>query len=419
MAALIFCTIIGFCRVSAQTIDDSVMVSLNFDDTPINVVLKMLATQNSLNLVVPSQVDGEISISLENVILRDALDAILLSSGYNYCLNNDIIVVKSSERWLVGEIVSKTYNLSHIEAAAAEAAVRPLLSKHGSVLSVGLPGDQRSRDDIEQSTQLVVIDYPSIHDIIAGLLEQIDRKRRQVSIEVKIIETNLNSDEKLGINWPQSISTSIGGVDPPGSSTDGETGSEAAILPMENGSWQLGYLNIHQLDIVLDYLSRRNNSKLLSNPRLTTLEGKTATIEVQTIIPIQTINRFSEGAVIQDIVTFQDEEVGISLKVTPRISDDSTVIMQVNPVVEEIIGYSGPADNQKPITSERSINTCVTVKNNETVVLGGLLKETTIENEQKILFLSYIPVIGGLFTHTSTEKKTTDLLILITPRILD
>ena len=149
------------------------------------------------------------------------------------------------------------------------------------------------------------------------------------------------------------------------------------------------------------------------------MENETATIKIQTVIPIPTINRFSEGAVIQDIVTFQDKEVGISLKVTPRINGDSAIIMRVNPVVEEIIEKVGIGDNWKPVTSERSIVTTVTVRNNETLALGGLLKDSRYETKTKVFLLGSIPVLGALFTHTETETKTTDLLILITPRIID
>lgn len=271
----------------------------------------------------------------------------------------------------------------------------------------------------------MVHDFPAVQTAVGDVLYQIDRPRRQVSVEVKIIETNLTRDEKLGINWPKSISASIdnaerlSGFSSGDDAVSGSDGDYAAFMPLESGDWQLGALNIHQVNIVLDYLQRRGNSKLLSNPRVTTMDNETAIIQIQKVIPIQTINRFSEGAVIQDIVTFQDEEVGISLKVTPRINDDSTITLRVNPVVEEIIGYTGPTDNQKPITSERSVNTSVTVHNNETVALGGLLKETQFETEEKVFLLGSIPILGHLFRNKSTETQMTDLLILITPRIMD
>ena len=412
---------LGVGILTAAPFDPQAKVSLTFDKTPIVSVLRMLATQNSLNLVISSTVEGDVSIRLENVSLRAALDAILLPNGFNYYIADDIIIVKGADQKVSGELTAQAYHLRYLPSSAAETVVAPLLSPDGKVISLSPLASQGSNQPVPEGSNLVVVDYPSVHQTISQLLTQIDRKKRQVSVEVKFIENNLGNNEKLGINWPKSVSASINGVQLPSTSTgdNSATASEAAILPLENGNWQFGYLSAHQVEIVLDFLQQRNNSKLLSNPRLTTLDNETAAIDAITIVPIQTINRFSEGAVIQDIVTFQDKEIGISLRVTPRINDDSTITMNVNPVVEEIIGYAGPTNNQKPITSQRSITTNVTVRNGETLVMGGLLKETTIEKQDRVFFLGSLPILGGLFTHRTNEAATTDLLILITPKILD
>jgi len=413
---------IGFATSVFGAIDTGDRVSLDFDDTPITTVLKMLADQNDLNIVVSSSVEGGISINLEDVTLDAALNAILLPNGYNYYIHEDIIIVKEADKKVFGELDPRAYDLIYINAAAAVAALTPILSNLGQVIPLSSETRTDQSDGYADGSRLLVVDYPAVHENVAELLLQIDRKKRQVSVEVKIIETNLTDDEKLGINWPKSISTSIKGVDSPGNAADEigtGGGTEAAVMPLETGNWQLGYLTVQQLDVVLNYLKKRSHTKLLSNPRLTTMENETASIQIQTVIPIQTVNRFSEGAVIQDIVTFQDEEVGISLEVTPRINGDSVVTLRVTPVVEEIIGYTGSTDNQKPITSERSITTTVAVKNGESLVLGGLLKESRFETKDRIFLLGSIPILGGLFTNRSTEIQTTDLLILITPRILD
>ncbi|MEE9442910.1 MAG: secretin and TonB N-terminal domain-containing protein [candidate division Zixibacteria bacterium] len=396
-------------------------VSLNFDETPINTVLKMLAVQNDLNLVVSSDIKENISIHINNVGLNTALDAILLPNGLNYYFSEDVIIVKKADKQVAGEHIAKTYKLKFISAEAAAAAIEPLKSGQGKIIPIAPPPKEDAPEAKIEAYELVVFDTPENHQIIGVLLDQIDIRRRQITIEAKIIETNLTDDEKLGINWPKSISASINGVAAPGqqSSSLSDNTTEAAMMPLETGNWQLGHLSVHQMDIVIDFLRQRNNSKLLSNPRVTTLDNEPAKINIETVIPIQTINRFSEGAVIQDIVTFQDEKIGISLEVTPRINNDSTITMRVHPIVEEIIGYTGPAENQKPITSRRSITTTVTVKNNETIALGGLLKESQIENQSKIFLLSEIPFLGSLFTHNTKEIKTTDLLILLTPRIID
>lgn len=413
--------ILSWSSGNAQAPETDIRVSLNFEDTPISSILKMLATQNNLNLVVSSAVEGEITITLDQVTLSSALDAILLPNGYNYHTVDDIIIVKDIDRQLAGELIPERYRMKYLDAADAQAAITPLLSDKGKIVILANVGEEATSRASSHYSQLVVYDYPEVHETVAAFLPQIDRKKRQVSVEVKFIETNLSKDEKLGINWPKSVTASITGAVTPSTLSESESGagSNAGVMPLEDGNWQLGYLTVHQMDIVLDFLQKRNNSKLLSNPRLTTIEDETATIQIQTVIPIQTINRFSEGAVIQDIVTFQDQEIGISLKVTPHINDDYAITMEVNPIVEEIIGYSGSAPNQKPITSERSISTTVTVKNNETIALGGLLRENRIVNEEKVFLLGSIPLLGGLFTHRSTELQTTDLLILITPRIMD
>jgi len=425
---IITAIVFAICMLSAgmslgqtSSLDTGIAVSLNFEETPISSVLRMLAAQNNFNLVVSANVEGEITITLDKVTLAAALNAILIPNGYNYHIVNDIVIVKDADRLMAGEIPARPYRLKYIDAATALAAIQPLLSDKGQAVIVAPKEASAKIGDARHSSQIMVSDYPAVHQAVNNLLPEIDSPRRQVSVEVKIIETNLARDEKLGINWPKSVAASINGVSKPGSSLEGETedGSEAAVMPLEDGNWQLGYLSVHQMDMVLDFLQSRNNSKLLSNPRLTAMEGETATIQIQTVIPIQTINRFSEGAIIQDIVTFQDEEVGISLKVTPYINDDSTITMQVNPIVEEIVGYTGTTENQKPITSQRAVSTKVTMGNNQTIALGGLLKETKIEKEDKVLFLGSIPLLGKLFTNKSTENKTTDLLILITPRIMD
>lgn len=170
---------------------------------------------------------------------------------------------------------------------------------------------------------------------------------------------------------------------------------------------------------MLDFLKQNGKSKLISNPRITATENHESEIKVSTIIPIQTLNRFSEGAVIQDIVSFQDQEVGISLKVTPRINEEGKITLDVFPQIEDIIGFTGPANNQRPITASRSIRTRITVNDGESVALGGLLKEDDIKRVSRVPLLGHIPILGRLlFTNTSTEKSTTDLIILITPRIV-
>ena len=276
---------------------------------------------------------------------------------------------------------------------------------------------------VYKANRILITDYPSVLPELVELVLELDIPERVVMIQARIIETKVDDQSKLGILWPSAISGKLAGADDGVSSTttSGTSSSNTAASAWDpnSGSWTWGKLSTDQLSFVLDFLEKDGKSRLVSDPRVSTLENHEAIIQVQTVIPIQTINRFTEGAATSDIVTFQDEEVGISLRVTPRINEDGKITLDVHPQVEDIIGYAGPSDNQKPITSERSVQTTITVNAGETVALGGLLKDDEITNVQRVPILGHIPLLGKLlFTNTSKEKSTSDLIILITPTII-
>lgn len=401
--------------------DLDAIVSLQFEDVPISIVLNMMAQQYNLNLVQSGRIEGNISIKLDSVSLEDALQVILASNGYNYYTAGDIIVVKPLDLPAAGEMTVEIVDLHYIPPGAAVSAAEGLLSPKGSIKIIADPDFKAARTGKPVPSKIAVIDVPETARLTAEFIRKIDRREPQIAIEVRLVETIINDDSEIGFNWPTSITARGHGIETGGSDGISSTENNEAIgqVDLPDGKWEWGKLSINELSLVLDFLEKSGNSKLISDPKITTLNNHPAEIKVATVVPIQTINRFSEGGSIQDIVTFQDEEVGITLNVTPHIAENNRIILDVNSTVSEIIGYSGTLDTQKPITSERSIHTRITVMNEETAVLGGLFKEDKIENEQRIFLLGSIPIIGGLFRHKTSEVSTTDLTIMITPRILE
>ncbi len=411
--------ILLFSHSSAGPLDSQEKISLQFEDIELSTVLNMLAEQYNLNLIQSGQIDGNVSLRLDNVKLRDALEAILASNGYNYYLAGDIVVVKPLEMTLFGETVARAISLDYISPSAAVNAVSDLLSPKGKIQIVeGKAGGSLGSEPL--ATQIVIVDLPEIVKMITEFIKEIDKRQPQVAIRVRLIETNIDDDSRIGFEWPTKITGRLHGLQ--GTSSTSTTYSDEAENFLQKdfsaGGWTWGKMSLEEVKMALDFLDLRGKSKLISDPRITTLNNHEAEIKVTTIVPIQTINRFSEGGAVQDIVTFQDEEVGITLRVTPHITKDGQIILDVHPTVAEIVGYSGPAGNQKPITSERAIRTKIAVKDNETAVLGGLLKETKIEEEQRVFFLGSLPIIGNLFKHKTTQTTTTDLIIMITPTII-
>ena len=411
------------CTVQADPLPTGRKLSLTLEDMPLVSALNMIAAQNGLNLVVSGEVVGNVSINLEDIDVRTALNAILIANGYNYFLIDDVIVVKSANADAAGELESRVIKLKYLSPVTAEKAVTSSMSTKGKV-SILDRTSEGGGNSIYRANKIVVTDYPNLLDKIDILIEKIDVPERSIMIETRIIETTIDSKTNLGIAWPSSLSASLtgarGGDLTTTTDASGDDDNAAGIYDPSNGNWQWGKLSVGEVNWILNVLEQDGNSRLVSDPRITTLENHEAEFKFETIIPIQTINRFTEGAATSDIVTFEDEEVGISLRVLPRINEAGRITLEVESIVEDILGYSGPAESQKPITASRSIRTRVTVKDGETVALGGLLKEDEIERVQRVPLLGHIPLLGKLlFSSTSTEKKSTDLLILITPHIID
>jgi type II secretory pathway component GspD/PulD (secretin) len=384
----------------------------------------MIAAQHNLNIVLSGDVTNEVTLRLEDVEVATALDAILTANGFSYFLKDDVIVVKPADIDAPGELESRSITLKYLAPITAQKALEPGLSAKGSVVILDRAGDDPEASKYH-TNRILVTDFPQLMDNLLRTIGELDIEERTILIEAKIIETTIDTESNLGISWPTSITARLSNAD------DGSSGSTttttttdnlldaAGIYNPSNGNWTWGKLSVDEVAMVLNILEQNGNSRLVSDPRITTLENHEAEFKFNTVIPIQTINRFTEGAATSDIVTFEDEEVGISLKVLPRINEEGMVTLQVMPKVEDIIGYTGPIDNQKPITASRSITTRITVKDGETVALGGLLKETETETIQRVPLLGHIPLLGKLlFTRKSTEKSTSDLVILITPHIL-
>jgi type IV pilus assembly protein PilQ len=409
---------------SANPLGTGQKISLALESVPLAKVLRMIADQNGLNLVMSDKVTGTVSVRLDNVDLRTALDAILTSNGLSYSIRDNIIVVKPQESTDAGELASQPVLLKYLDPITAKKALDSRKSQKGQVLILDNTSGDQANPSAFHPNRILITDYPFVVDELVRLVEAMDVPERVILIEAKIVETTVDDKSTLGFVWPTGMSAKMSGVSD-GTTTSGTsittttTNTAAGAYQPQTGEWTWGTLSVAQMEATMNFLMTNGNSRLLSDPRISTVENNEAEISIATVIPIQTINRFTEGAATQDIVTFQDVNVGISLKVTPRINEAGRITLDVEPTVEDIIGYSGFSGNQKPITSSRSIKTRITVNDGETAVLGGLMKETEITNVQRVPLLGHIPLLGSaLFTNRSKEKSTTDLIIFITPHIL-
>lgn len=402
----------------AARLQSKARITLDVKAAPISNVLRLLAKQSKLNIVASNDVSGDVSVSLIDVTIKQALDMVVKANGMDYAVSGDVILVKPRDKFDALELETRIYRLKYIDASNLKVAVEQILSPNAKVQvfyrnfrQVEEVGKQEGQG--KRSSTLIVTDRPVNIQRLNALVAALDVPKPQIMIEAKLIEVSPENEQKIGIDWDKTINAQIfQEVILP----SGQPEQLAAEVPLTGGSVSWGTLTADRYNAVLNFLSSKTNSKLISNPRVMAMDNEEALISVGTTFPIAKITRGVGGQ--GDVVSFEYRDIDISLRVRAHIGGDNTITMYVNPVVEEVIGQVVAAGNIAPITSKRTVETVVNLKNNETMVIGGLIQEKAVDIEQKVWLLGDIPLIGNFFRNKEKSKKQTDLLIFITPRVV-
>tara|TARA_B100000579_G_scaffold287663_1_gene238599 strand:+ start:77 stop:1717 length:1641 start_codon:yes stop_codon:yes gene_type:complete len=386
-------------------------VSFNFKEADLLTVVRLMASQENLNLVLGGDLSGSVTIKLTDVTLETAMDAILHVNGYEWFLQENIIVIKpaSPDSQLSGELDTQIYRLRFVHGAIITEALEEVLTDRGKVKS--LSSSQSLDYDFEIDDIVMVTDVPTNFALIDRVIGTIDQEGAQINIAVKFIETTLKRGETIGIDWNLRQSMQLPG-DKKGVSSDNINFSEIAI---GIDTMSFATLTAPVVSAMLDLLANDDDTKLLQEPQVTTMNNSPANIIVGTTIPILVPQ--GEGSVFgTNPYTYEDKEVNIALDVLPRLNAYNAISLAINTSVQAIIGYTG--ENNRPIISNRETNTNVRVKNGETLLIGGMIFETEEEKVNKIPLLGDLPLIKSLFRYSSTQKEQKELLIFITPTII-
>ncbi|RMF09550.1 MAG: hypothetical protein D6762_03360 [Candidatus Neomarinimicrobiota bacterium] len=419
------------------------LLSMDFVEADLQSVLRLLAEQNNFNLVVNEDISGTVTVHFVNVTLKGALDAILKANGYDYLIQDNIIIIKPIDSEMEGETISRVYKLDYISANDAISPLEDVLTPKGKIQvfqrtsELSQSGGEELGDT--RADELVITDTPQNFTKIEEVIKNLDVPVPQVMISVKFIETILSDNENMGIDWTAkatlmggparadpsglAIPATGGGVGGGGGITGG--GTQGGIGGGGTGGLGIGHfkelnlaiLTMQEFQMVLDYLKSKGNSKILSDPRIATLDNHRATFTTETelTVIVPTVAQGATGALAAE--TAQQYTIKIELIVMPHVHKNGQITMVVEPTVEGITGYSGP-DLDQPIISRRNAKTQVRVNNGETIALGGLIKEDTRTTTRKVPFLGDLPILGKLFTYHSNEKQKSDLLIFITPHLV-
>ncbi len=441
-AALVFLSAAWLYAVPAfaQTVDivqTNSRFSLEFRDANIKDVLRAVGQAASLNMIVSDTVTGQVSLSLKDVDIMDALESILKTKGLTYVRERNIVRVVAVADAKDDDMETRVFPLGYASGKDALGVVEKIKSEKAKV-SV----DTRIN-------ALVVRDLSLNIDRMARLLTHLDKRAPQIMIEANIVEVSSNYARELGVQWGGQYSgtnsrgttkisggttgVASGATPQVGSSTSypltgdiGMSGNAYAVnLPAAVGSGAGGALGISygklggglSLDLQLSAMQATGNGKILSSPKVLTLNNKEARISSGTDIPVRTISSTAAtGGGSTNTASVQIISASLLLSAIPSITNDNRIVMTIK-VEKSEPDYSHVVDGI-PTIAKRNANTELVVNDGETVVLGGIISKNEGESEWSVPFLSDIPLIGWLFKKKSKSENQSELMIFLTPTIV-
>ena len=388
-------------------------VTLEFSDADVRKIFQLIAEVSNLNFLIADDVTGTISIKLVNVPWDQALDVILDAKGLGMQRDGNIVQIKPKAK---------------IQSQADEDLAAKKVAEHGMELkttvfevnyaAVGdiatqfaaLKSDRGTITKDDRTSRVIVKDIQTALDDMRQLLKTLDAPEKQVMIEARIVEATSTFVRDLGVQWElhykdgsaslagvNTVDSSFGGVVSPG---PGSTGNGGLGLGMSFGKLTS---NI-QLDMRLSASATIGQVKIISTPKVVTLNNKAAKISQGQSIPYQTTS--AEGTKTEFV------EAALTLEVTPHITADGSVSMKIK------ASNNSPGTGSPPPINKKEATTELVVANGDTTVIGGIYVDNDIENDTGIPFLSDIPLLGWLFKSNSKQKTKTELLIFITPKVV-
>ncbi|MFZ1744506.1 MAG: secretin N-terminal domain-containing protein [Nitrospirales bacterium] len=418
------------------------LYSFRAQDLPIIDALALFARSNHLNIVAGPDITGTITVDFHHLPLEQAMSAILEAHGYYWEHHQNLIQVR--------QFKSKTMNIDYIRLVRGGAGQNRAQLNSGSSgsgsggtqdagqITVNQQDEIKFWEELEKQIQTLmskdgrlvlnrlsgtiqITDWYKRVDEIDYFLKKVHQALyRQVEIEVRIYEVNLNDNYSLGIDWSKinflgsSGNIAIANIIAPPFVPFGGFAFKAATttISFADGSF----------DGVLKALQEQGDLRVVSQPRVVTLNNQPALIKVATDQPFftQTIAQGTSGT--GNIVTEQARSVtvGLVLSVTPQISEDGWIMMDITPIISRLrdIATSPNETSTAPVLDVKQSSGLVRLKNGEMVIIGGLIQEESSETERKVPILGDIPYLGRLFKGTYTVKTKSELVIFLTPKIV-
>ncbi|CDF86659.1 Fimbrial assembly protein PilQ [Pseudomonas knackmussii B13] len=405
-------------------------LSLNFQDIDVRSVLQLIADFTDLNLVASDTVQGNITLRLQNVPWDQALDLVLKTKGLDKRKIGNVLLVAPADEIAarerqeleaqkqIAELAPLRRELIQVNYAKASDIAKLFQSVTGSATGRGASAatantDNRGSITVDDRTNSIIAYQTQDRlDELRRIVSQLDIPVRQVMIEARIVEASVDYTKELGVNWSGSLSNrgnwNVSGGTDSTSQTFVDLGVSTTTPTSGIG---IGFVtNNTVLDLQLNAMEKTGNGEVVSQPKVVTSDKETAKILKGTEVPYQEAS--SSGAT---SVSFK--EAALSLEVTPQITPDNRIIMQVK-VNKDEPDYQNALLGVPPI-KKNEVNAKVLVNDGETIVIGGVFSNTQTKTTAKVPFLGDVPVVGRLFKNDYVTDTKNELLVFLTPRIMN
>ena len=417
-------------------------LSLNFQDIDVRSVLQLIADFTDLNLVASDTVQGNITLRLQNVPWDQALDLVLKTKGLDKRQVGNVLLVAPAD-----EIAAR--ERQELEAQRQIAELAPLRREvvqvnyakasdiarlFQSVTDKG--GDSEDRGSIavdDRTNNIIAYQTQERLDELRRIVAQLDIPVRQVMIEARIVEANVDYDKSLGVRWGGNLwagdkwnAWGKGGNLGVEDGDEGQVGRFPGIretplnLPFVDmgaigatSGIGLGFVtNNAILDLQLSAMEKTGNGEVVSQPKVVTADKETAKILKGSEVPYQEAS--SSGA-----TSTSFKEAALSLEVTPQITPDNRIIMEVKVTKDEPDFSQAASTGGIPSIRKNEVNAKVLVTDGETIVIGGVFSNTQSKSVDKVPFLGDLPFVGRVFRRDLVQDRKSELLVFITPRIMN
>jgi type IV pilus secretin PilQ/predicted competence protein len=399
-----------------------------FQGDDVGQVLRLLARQAKINMVVSETVAGTVTMRLEDVTALQSIAIIVKAKSLFMDKIENVYYIKTAAERTAEPTESDSYQFSYSRAKD----VAPLIASQLA---------SKDPPQIDERTNMIFYrETRSNIDNVRKTLAAIDKPTKQVMIEARLVEVNANPKQSYGINWAGVVGSSGIPQTFRYSSTAGQTDATGALVPttpqlgnannsnLLNSSLgnlvtsQFAILTLPQMSATMRFLNEDADAEFLANPRVVTADNQQAKIEITRNQPVPQLN-FNEQTATAVFGGFQDKKFGNTLLVRPSVNKDNFITMAVKPEISNKVGdatfvFAG-ATVASPVIDTRTLDSNVLIKSGDTLAIGGLLQDEQSKERNKVPVLGDIPILGYLFQERLNARTKRNLLVFVTPTILD